>query len=100
MSWQVQLCYSSLDSSRQLAIFALLTFANWSRLLDHYRYFSQLLIAFRLMAQDLVAILILIVISCSGFFVAFTLSFSDDDFNGADIAYILFQILMGYTPLL
>ncbi|GAM84842.1 hypothetical protein ANO11243_028440 [Dothideomycetidae sp. 11243] len=59
-----------------LASTAVLLFPRAFNVLDHYRYFSQLLIAFRMMAQDLVAILVLIVISCSGFFVAFTLSFN------------------------
>ncbi|KAK4964335.1 hypothetical protein LTR66_012345, partial [Elasticomyces elasticus] len=81
-----------------LASTAVLLFPRLFSVLDHYRYFSQLLIAFRMMAQDLVAILILIIISCSGFFVAFTLSFSDEDIDGNGVAYALFQILMGFTP--
>ncbi|KAF2423680.1 hypothetical protein EJ08DRAFT_595708 [Tothia fuscella] len=81
-----------------LASTAILLFPRLFSVLDHYRYFSQLLIAFRMMAVDLAAILILIVISCSGFFVAFTLSFSDKDFNAASAAYALFQIVMGFTP--
>ena len=81
-----------------LASTAILLFPRLFSVLDHYRYFSQLLIAFRMMAQDLLAVLILIMISCSGFFVAFTLSFSDDKTDGNGVAYILFQILMGFTP--
>lgn len=81
-----------------LASTAILLFPRLFSVLDHYRYFSQLLIAFRMMAQDLMAILFLILISCSGFFVAFTLSFSDKDTDGRGVAYILFQILMGFTP--
>ena len=81
-----------------LASTAILLFPRLFSVLDHYRYFSQLLIAFRMMAQDLAAILILIVISCSGFFVAFTLSFADSTTDGNGVAYALFQILMGYTP--
>ncbi|KAH9834320.1 Ion transport protein [Teratosphaeria destructans] len=81
-----------------LASTAVLLFPRLFSVLDHYRYFSQLLIAFRLMAQDLMAILVLILISCSGFFVAFTLSFSDENTNGNDVAYALFQLLMGFTP--
>ncbi|KAI7918110.1 hypothetical protein M0657_007768 [Pyricularia oryzae] len=64
--------------------------------LDHYQYFSQLLIAFRLMALDLAAVLVLVLICCSGFFVFFTMSKSNGD--KADIAYRIFQILMGFTP--
>lgn len=81
-----------------LASTAVLLFPRLFSLLDHYRYFSQLLIAFRLMAQDLAAILILIAISCSGFFVAFTLSFGRHDSDWSKVAYALFQILMGFTP--
>lgn len=72
-----------------LASTAVLLFPRLFSVLDHYKYFSQLLIAFRLMAQDMVAILILIVICCSGFFVAFTLSFSDEKTDGAKVAYAL-----------
>lgn len=81
-----------------LASTAVLLFPRLFSVLDHYRYFSQLLIAFRMMAQDLAAILILILISCSGFFVAFTLSFADEVTDGSGVAYALFQILMGFTP--
>lgn len=72
-----------------LASTGVLLFPRAFNVLDHYRYFSQLLIAFRLMAQDLVAVLILIMISCSGFFVAFTFSFQDDKKNYNDVAYQL-----------
>lgn len=81
-----------------LASTAVLLLPRLFSVLDHYRYFSQLLIAFRMMAVDLIAVMILIIISCSGFFVAFTLSFSDTEFDAASAAYALFQILMGFTP--
>ncbi|KAI9821900.1 MAG: hypothetical protein M1827_002482 [Pycnora praestabilis] len=81
-----------------LAANAVLLFPRLFSVLDHYRYFSQLLIAFRMMAMDLVAVFILIVISCSGFFVAFTLSFGDDYSDAGGVAYALFQMLMGFTP--
>ena len=81
-----------------LATNAVFLFPRLFSVLDHYRYFSQLLIAFRMMAVDLVAVFILIIISCSGFFVAFTLAFGNDNFNGGNVAYALFQMLMGYTP--
>ncbi|KAK4693194.1 hypothetical protein P7C71_g4155, partial [Lecanoromycetidae sp. Uapishka_2] len=81
-----------------LAANAVLLFPRLFSVLDHYRYFSQLLIAFRMMAMDLVAVFILIVISCSGFFVAFTLSFGTPDYDAASVAYALFQMLMGFTP--
>ncbi len=81
-----------------LASNAVLLFPRLFSVLDHYRYFSQLLIAFRMMAMDLVAVFILIVISCSGFFVAFTLSFGSDHYDAGGVAYALFQMLMGFTP--
>ena len=81
-----------------LAANAVLLFPRLFSVLDHYRYFSQLLIAFRMMAMDLVAVFVLIVISCSGFFVAFTLSFGTGEYDGASVAYALFQMLMGFTP--
>lgn len=80
-----------------LASTAVLLFPRLFSVLDHYRYFSQLMIAFRMMALDLIAILILIIIACSGFFVAFTLSFAVNLTPG-EAAYALFQILMGFTP--
>lgn len=76
---------------------AVLLFPRLFSALDHYRYFSQLLIAFKLMAVDLMAILVLIVISCSGFFVAFSLAFKRD-LGSSDAAYAIFQLLMGFTP--
>ncbi|KAI9667600.1 MAG: hypothetical protein M1821_000416 [Bathelium mastoideum] len=81
-----------------LACSAVFLFPRLFSVLDHYRYFSQLLIAFRLMALDLLAVFILILISCSGFFVAFSLSFKDNDINPSNVIYTLFQILMGFTP--
>ena len=83
-----------------LAADAILLFPRLFSVLDHYRYFSQLLIAFRMMAQDLVAIFLLIIISCSGFFIALTLSFGNGDNldTPRNVAYALLQILMGFTP--
>ena len=66
--------------------------------LDNSLYFSQLLIAFRLMAVDLAAVFVLIIISCSGFFVAFTLSFGNNEEDAAGVAYRLFQMFNGYSP--
>jgi hypothetical protein len=76
---------------------AVLLFPRLFSALDHYKYFSQLLIAFRMMAMDLVAILVLIVITCSGFFVAFTLAFKKE-LGAGNTAYALFQLVMGFTP--
>lgn len=82
-----------------LAADAVLLFPRLFSVLDHYRYFSQLLIAFRMMALDLVAVFVLILISCSGFFVALTLSFGNQTLDSpASVAYTLFQILLGFTP--
>ncbi|KAL7628930.1 hypothetical protein AAE478_000447 [Parahypoxylon ruwenzoriense] len=79
-----------------LAANAILLLPRIFSVLDHYRYFSQLLIAFRLMAVDLAAVFILVLISCSGFFVFFTLSRTQND--ASEVAYKIFQILMGFTP--
>ncbi|KIN00129.1 hypothetical protein OIDMADRAFT_199298 [Oidiodendron maius Zn] len=81
-----------------LAANAVLLFPRLFSVLDHYRYFSQLLIAFRLMAIDLAAVFILILIACSGFFVAFAMSFGKNEYDAAEVAYKIFQILMGFTP--
>lgn len=82
-----------------LAADAILLFPRLFSVLDHYKYFSQLLIAFRMMSQDLVAIFLLILISCSGFFVALSLSFGNDTLDTpSSVAYALLQILMGFTP--
>ncbi|KKY27003.1 putative cation channel family [Phaeomoniella chlamydospora] len=82
-----------------LAAAAVLLFPRLFSVLDHYRYFSQLLIAFRIMATDFLAIFALIVISCSGFFVALTLSFGNDQLDTpGSVAYALLQLLMGFTP--
>lgn len=80
-----------------LAASAVLLFPRLFSVLDHYRYFSQLLIAFRIMAADLMAVFILIVVACSGFFVAFSFSFGSSN-TPSSIAYALFQMLMGFTP--
>lgn len=79
-----------------LAANAILLLPRIFSVLDHYPYFSQLLIAFRLMALDLAAVTVLVLISCSGFFVFFTMS--QDNSDPADVAYSIFQILMGFTP--
>ncbi|KAI5917784.1 hypothetical protein F4810DRAFT_634465 [Camillea tinctor] len=79
-----------------LAANAILLLPRIFSVLDHYQYFSQLLIAFRLMAVDLAAVFVMVLISCSGFFVFFTLSNNRND--PAEVAYKIFQILMGFTP--
>ncbi|QPG94797.1 hypothetical protein C2857_006998 [Epichloe festucae Fl1] len=79
-----------------LAANAILLLPRIFSVLDHYQYFSQLLIAFRLMAVDLAAVFVLVLIVCSGFFVFFTSS--QDASDGGEVAYKIFQILMGFTP--
>lgn len=79
-----------------LAANAILLLPRIFSVLDHYQYFSQLLIALRMMAVDLVAVFTLIFILCSGFYVFFTLSNNNND--GAEVAYKIFQIVMGFTP--
>lgn len=79
-----------------LAANAILLLPRIFSILDHYQYFSQLLIAFRLMAVDLAAVFILIGILCSGFFVFFTLS--KNSLETSEVAYKIFQLLMGFTP--
>jgi hypothetical protein len=79
-----------------LAANAILLLPRIFSVLDHYQYFSQLLLAFRLMAIDLAAVFVLVMITCSGFFVFFTMSKTQND--AGDVAYKIFQILMGFTP--
>ncbi|KAG6104826.1 hypothetical protein E4U31_001728 [Claviceps sp. LM219 group G6] len=79
-----------------LAANAILLLPRIFSVLDHYQYFSQLLIAFRLMAVDLAAVFVLMLIMCSGFFVFFTSSQEASD--AGEVAYKIFQILMGFTP--
>jgi hypothetical protein len=79
-----------------LAANAILLIPRIFSILDHHPYFSQLLIAFRLMAVDLAAIFVLVLISCSGFFVFFTLSRNSQD--PGDVAFKIFQILNGFSP--
>lgn len=81
-----------------LASTAVLLFPRLFSVLDHYRYFSQLLIAFRLMTVDLIAVFTLIVIACSGFFVAFTLSFGKGEHPPNEVMFKMFQQIMGFTP--
>lgn len=83
-----------------LAATSVLLFPRLFSVLDHYRYFSQLIIAFRMMAADMIAIFLLIIIFCSGFLVALTFAFSNGDQtdNPRDVAYALLQMLLGFTP--
>ncbi|KAL2133091.1 hypothetical protein VTI74DRAFT_2959 [Chaetomium olivicolor] len=79
-----------------LAVNAILLLPRIFGVLEHNRYFSKLLIALRLLAIDLAAVFVLIMICCSGFFVFFAFSKNADD--PAELAYKMFQMLMGFTP--
>ncbi|KAK4236989.1 hypothetical protein C8A03DRAFT_35102 [Achaetomium macrosporum] len=78
-----------------LAVNAILLLPRIFTVLDSYPYFSQLLIALRLLAVDLAAITGLILACCSGFFAFFVFfKHPDDQYS---MAFKLFQILMGFT---
>ncbi|KAK3899064.1 hypothetical protein C8A05DRAFT_37329 [Staphylotrichum tortipilum] len=79
-----------------LALNAILLLPRVFGVLDHYRYFSRLLVSLRLLAIDLAGILVLLFICCGGFFVFFAFSKNAD--HPAALAYKMFQILVGYTP--
>lgn len=79
-----------------LAVNAILLLPRIFGVLDHYRNFSRLLISLRLLAVDLAAVFILVLIGFSGFFVFFAFSKNQDD--PLAIAYKMFQVLMGFTP--
>ena len=78
-----------------LAAIAILLLPRIFSILDHYQYFSQLLIAFRLMAVDLIAVFVLVTVVCCGFSVFFISKSTDDP---SVVAYSMFQMLVGYSP--
>jgi hypothetical protein len=78
-----------------LAVNGILLLPRMFTVLDSYPYFSQLLIALRLLAVDLAAISALIIACCSGFFAFFVFFKNPDD--PYSMAFKLFQILMGST---
>ena len=65
----------SSSSPGSLPHLVLLPFSPW--LLDHTRYFSQMIISFRRMAIDILASLLFIVVFFTGFFVAFSVTFGN-----------------------
>ncbi|KAH6631772.1 hypothetical protein F5144DRAFT_231346 [Chaetomium tenue] len=79
-----------------LAVNAILLLPRIFGVLDHYRNFSRLLISLRLLAVDLAAVFMLVLIGFSGFFVFFAFSKNQDD--PPAVAYKMFQVLMGFTP--
>ncbi|KAJ9654535.1 hypothetical protein H2198_006411 [Neophaeococcomyces mojaviensis] len=93
---QVHIAHRAYDV---LAVSAILVFPRLFSVLDHYRYFSQLIIAFRMMASDMLAVFFLIIIFCSGFLVALTFAFGRDNVDDPQaVAYALLQMLLGFTP--
>jgi hypothetical protein len=79
-----------------LAASAILLLPRVFCVLDHHHYFSWLLTAFRLLVVDLVAVFVLILGCCSGFFVFFAFSKNSEDPYA--LAFKIFQVLMGFTP--
>ncbi|KAL2259207.1 hypothetical protein VTK26DRAFT_7191 [Humicola hyalothermophila] len=79
-----------------LAVNAILLLPRIFGVLDHYRYFSRLLIALRLLAIDFAAVCLLILICCSAFFAFFVFSRTQQDPSA--LAYNVFQIFVGFTP--
>lgn len=87
--------HTGVDAYDVLAANAVLLLPRIFSVLDHYPYFSQIILAMKIMSVDLAAVFILIFISCSGFFVFFLANTKSD---AAEVAYKIFQILMGFTP--
>lgn len=87
--------HTGVDAYDILAANAVLLLPRIFSVLDHYPYFSQIILAMKIMSVDLAAVFVLIFISCSGFFVFFLANTKSD---AAEVAYKIFQILMGFTP--
>lgn len=86
---------TEVDAYDILAANAVLLLPRIFSVLDHYPYFSQIILAMKIMSVDLVAVFVLIFISCSGFFVFFLANTKSD---AAEVAFKIFQLLMGFTP--
>ncbi|KAF3767851.1 hypothetical protein M406DRAFT_98048 [Cryphonectria parasitica EP155] len=86
---------TGVDAYDILAANAVLLLPRIFSVLDHYPYFSQIILAMKIMSVDLAAVFILIFISCSGFFVFFLANTKSD---AAEVAFKIFQLLMGFTP--
>lgn len=87
--------HGGIDAYDVLAANAVLLLPRIFSVLDHYPYFSQIILAMKIMSVDLAAVFILIFISCSGFFVFFL---ANTKSNAGEVAFKIFQILMGFTP--
>ncbi|KAG4302311.1 hypothetical protein PCK1_001583 [Pneumocystis canis] len=81
-----------------LATNAIFLFPRLFSTMDHYRYFSQMLIGFRKMAIDFFTTLILILIIFSGFWVALSLAFARDSYSPKSLAFRLMQLFFGFSP--
>lgn len=86
---------TGVDAYDVLAANAVLLLPRIFSVLDHYPYFSQIILAMKIMSVDLAAVFVLIFISCSGFFVFFLANTKSD---AAEVAFKIFQLLMGFTP--
>lgn len=87
--------HEGVDAYDILAANAVLLLPRIFSVLDHYPYFSQIILAMKIMSIDLAAVFVLILVSCSGFFVFFL---ANTKANAAEVGYKIFQILMGFTP--
>lgn len=87
--------HEGVDAYDVLAANAVLLLPRIFSVLDHYPYFSQIILAMKIMSVDLAAVFVLIFVSCSGFFVFFLTNTKAD---AGEVAYKIFQILMGFTP--
>lgn len=87
--------HTGINAYDVLAANAVLLLPRIFSVLDHYPYFSQIILAMKIMSVDLAAVFILIFISCSGFFVFFLANTKN---NAGEVAFKIFQILMGFTP--
>lgn len=87
--------HGGVDAYDILAANAVLLLPRIFSVLDHYPYFSQIILAMKIMSVDLAAVFVLIFVSCSGFFVFFLANTKAD---AGEVAYKIFQILMGFTP--
>lgn len=87
--------HTGIDAYDVLAANAVLLLPRIFSVLDHYPYFSQIILAMKIMSVDLAAVFVMIFISCSGFFVFFL---ANTKSNAGEVAFKIFQLLMGFTP--
>lgn len=87
--------HTGIDAYDVLAANAVLLLPRIFSVLDHYPYFSQIILAMKIMSVDLAAVFIMIFISCSGFFVFFL---ANTKSSAGEVAFKIFQLLMGFTP--